>query len=85
VDARHKAGHDDLANWLAFESGSGRGVSSDACRRFPQTIPAQAILARIDRHRQPGGFLRTPARPRQAAGEFRSAAGTGEAARGRNF
>jgi hypothetical protein len=53
------------------------------CRRLAQAIPAQAILTLIDRHRQPRGFLGAPARPRETAGEFRSAAGTGEAARGR--
>jgi hypothetical protein len=52
--------------------------------RLPQTIAAQAILA-IEGHRQAGDFLGTPARPGQAAGEFRSASGTGEAARGRIF
>jgi hypothetical protein len=49
---------------------------------LPQALPAQAILA-IDRHRQARGFLGAPARSRRAAGEFRAAAGTGEAARTR--
>jgi hypothetical protein len=53
-------------------------------RSLPQTIAAQAILG-IDRHRQAGNLLGTPARPSQAAGEFRSAPGTGEAARGLDF
>ena len=48
-------------------------------RHLPQAIPAQAIPA-LHRHRQPRGFLGAPARPRRAAGEFRSAGGTGEAA-----
>jgi len=54
-------------------------------RHLAQTIPAQAILALLNRHRQPGGFPGAPARPRQAAGELRSASGTGEAAGDRNF
>jgi hypothetical protein len=56
-----------------------RGVCS-----LPQTIAAQAVLA-IDRDRQAGDFLGTPARSGQAAGELRSASGTGEAARALNF
>jgi hypothetical protein len=48
-------------------------------RHLPQAIPAQAIAA-IEWHRQAGGFLGAPARPRQAAGEFRSAAGTSQPA-----
>jgi hypothetical protein len=52
--------------------------------RLLQTIAAQAILA-IHWHRQAGDLLGTPARPGQAAGEFRSAAGTGEATRGKIF
>jgi hypothetical protein len=55
-----------------------------SARHLPQAIPAQAIAA-VDRHRQAGGFLVAPAWPCQAAGEFRSAAGTGEAAGGRIF
>jgi len=47
---------------------------------LPQAIAAQAIAA-IDRHRQDGGFLGAPARSRQAAGEFRSAAGASQPAR----
>jgi hypothetical protein len=59
--------------------------NAHVCRRsLAQTIPAQAIRA-IERHRQAGGFLGAPARPRQAAGEFRSAAGTAKAARGWYF
>jgi hypothetical protein len=54
------------------------------CRGFAQTIRAQAVLA-VERHRQPRGFLGAPARSRQAAGEFRSASGTAQAARGRHF
>jgi len=53
-------------------------------RHLPQAIPAQAIAA-IEGHRQAGGFLGAPARPRQAAGEFRSAAGTSQPARDRIF
>jgi hypothetical protein len=53
-------------------------------RSLPQAIAAQAILA-IDRHRQARNFLGAPARPRQAAGEFRSAPGTGKASRGLDF
>ena len=55
-----------------------------ARRRLPQTVPAQTILAVI-RHRQAGRVLGAPAWPRQAAGEFRAASGTDEAARGRNI
>jgi hypothetical protein len=55
-----------------------------ALRGLAQTIAAQAILA-IERHRQARGFFGTPAGTCQAAGEFRSAPGTGEAARGLNF
>jgi hypothetical protein len=40
---------------------------------LPQAIAAHAIAA-IERHRQPRHFLGAPARSRQAAGEFRSAA-----------
>jgi hypothetical protein len=55
------------------------------CRRhLSQAVAAQAIAA-IERHRQPPGFLGAPARPGQAAREFRSAAGTSEAARGWRF
>jgi len=53
-------------------------------RHLPQAIPAQAILA-INRFRQPRAFLRAPARSVKAAGEFRSAHGTGEASSGRHF
>jgi hypothetical protein len=53
-------------------------------RLLPQTLPAQAIAA-IGRHRQAGGFLGAPAWTRETAGEFGSAAGTGEAARGGDF
>jgi hypothetical protein len=49
-------------------------------RRLAQAIAAQAIAA-IDRHRQDEVFLGAPARPRDVAGELRSASGTGEAAR----
>jgi hypothetical protein len=56
----------------------------NVCRRFPQAIAAQAVLA-VERHRQSRGFLGAPARPREAAGELRSASGTGEAAGGRHF
>ncbi len=53
-------------------------------RSLPQTIAAQAIPA-IDGNRQAGNFFGAPARPGQIAGEFRSASGTSEAARGLNF
>jgi hypothetical protein len=53
-------------------------------RRLAQAIPAQAILS-PDRHRQARGFLGAPARACQAAGEFRSAAGTGETAGAGDF
>jgi hypothetical protein len=53
-------------------------------RDLPQAIPAQAILAG-DRHRQLYGLLGAPARACRIAGEFRSAAGTGKAARRRIF
>jgi len=53
-------------------------------RRPAQAVAAQAVIA-ADRYRQAGGFLGAPARPRQAAAEFRSASGTDEAARGRHF
>jgi hypothetical protein len=53
-------------------------------RSLAQTIAAQAILA-IERHRQARNFFGAPAGTGQAAGEFRSAPGTGEAARGLNF
>jgi isochorismate synthase EntC len=55
-----------------------------ALRGLAQAIAAQAILA-IERHRQARDFFGTPAGTCQAAGEFRSAPGTGEAARGLNF
>jgi hypothetical protein len=58
------------------------GMCFSCC--LAQAIPAQAVLAVIG-HRQAGGFFGAPARPRQAAGEFRSASGTSETARGRNF
>jgi hypothetical protein len=75
---QNKPGHDAQAAHCLFDS-------VDVCRRsLAQTIPAQAIPA-IERHRQAGGFLGAPARPRQAAGEFRSAAGTAKAARGWYF
>ena len=51
-------------------------------RRLAQAFAAQAILA-LARHRQPRGLLHAPALAVECAGEFRSAAGTGEAARGR--
>jgi uncharacterized protein (DUF1800 family) len=51
-----------------------------SARRLPQTLPAQAILS-LDRHRQPGGFLRAPAIAREVAAELGAAAGAGEAAR----
>jgi len=44
---------------------------------LPQAIAAQAIAA-IGWHRQPRHFLGAPACFRQAAGEFRSAAGTSQ-------
>jgi len=53
------------------------------CRQLAQAIAAQAILAGIDRHRQPHGLVGAPARLREATAEFRSASGTGEAARRR--
>jgi 3-mercaptopyruvate sulfurtransferase SseA len=46
---------------------------------LPQAIAAQAIAA-IERHRQPRHILGAPARFSQAAGEFRSAAGTSQPA-----
>jgi hypothetical protein len=59
-------------------------VACGRLRHLPQTIPAQAVPA-LHRHRQPRGFIGAPARPRRAAGEFRSATGTGEAAGHRIF
>jgi hypothetical protein len=53
-------------------------------RCLAQAIAAQAIPA-VDRHRQDCGFLGTPAGSRDVAGEFRSASGTGEAARAGGF
>jgi hypothetical protein len=53
-------------------------------RHLPQAIAAQAIAA-VEGHRQPRHFFGAPARSPEAAGEFRSAAGTDEAARGRIF
>jgi hypothetical protein len=50
------------------------------CRQLAQAIPAQAIFAGSNRRRQAHGLLGAPARSRQAAIEFRSASGTGEAA-----
>jgi len=50
----------------------------------PQAVPAHAVAA-IDRHRQPHGLFGAPARARRVAGEFSSAAGTGEAARAPSF
>jgi hypothetical protein len=52
-------------------------------RKLAQAIAAQAILTHGNRHRQAHRFLGAPARLRQAAIEFRSASGTGEAANGR--
>jgi hypothetical protein len=49
-------------------------------RHLPQAIAAQAIAV-VARHRQPRHFLGAPARFRQAAGEFRAAAGTSQPAR----
>jgi hypothetical protein len=73
-----------LVGWFRARF-SGRCVSRGVSRRrLAQTIAAQAIPA-IDRHRQADNFLGAPARPGPAAGEFRSASGTGEAARGRSF
>ena len=46
---------------------------------LPQAVAAQAIAA-IKRHRQSRDFLGAPACFRQAAGEFRSAAGTSQPA-----
>jgi hypothetical protein len=60
------------------------GMESNLSRRLAQAIAAQAIAA-VDRHRQDGVFLGTPARSRDVAGEFRSASGTGEAARAGGF
>src|SRR4030081_1178850 len=73
---RDKPGHDVETPCCLFD-----GVY---VRHLPQAIPAQAIAA-IDRHRQTRDFLGAPAWPWQAAGEFRSASGTGEAAGGRSF
>jgi hypothetical protein len=50
---------------------------------LPQTFPAQAVLAFVNRHRQAKGFFGAPARPAEAAGKFRSASGTSKAARDR--
>jgi hypothetical protein len=53
-----------------------------------QTIPAQAVLLpaaisvlTLDRHRQTHGFVHAPAGLAEAARKYRSAGGTGEAAR----
>jgi hypothetical protein len=74
VDARDKPGHDaEMASCL-FDS-----VSD--CRRLAQTVAAQAVVAPVHRHRQAHRFLGAPARPRRAAGEFRTASGTGKPAR----
>jgi hypothetical protein len=76
VDGRDKPGHDVETPRCLFDS--------VYVRHLPQAIPAQAIAA-LNRHRQPRGFLGAPARPCRAAGEFRSATGTSEAARNRIF
>jgi hypothetical protein len=52
--------------------------------RFPQAFTAETIVA-FDRHRQARGFLGAPACTAWAAGEYRSAGGTSEAARGGAF
>jgi hypothetical protein len=54
--------------------------SAYICHHLPQAIGAQAVPA-IARHRQPRDFLGAPARFRQAADEFRAAAGTSQPAR----
>jgi hypothetical protein len=72
VDGRNKSGHDAEMLCSLFN-----GMNA---RHLPQTIPAQAIAA-VCWHRQPRIFLGAPALPRQAAGKFCSATGTGEAAR----
>jgi hypothetical protein len=78
VDGRDKPGHDvEIAPCLLD--------SLRVARRLPQALAAQAILGLIARHRQAGTFLGAPARSRQAAGEFRSASGTGEAPGRRHF
>jgi len=51
---------------------------------LPQAIAAQAIAA-VDRHWQDEGLLGAPTWSRDVAGEFRSASGTGEAARASVF
>jgi hypothetical protein len=60
------------------------GMESNLSRRLAQAIAAETIAA-VGRHRQDCGFLGTPARSRDVAGEFRSASGTGEAARAGGF
>ena len=52
--------------------------------RFPQAFTAETVFA-FDRHRQARGFLGAPACTAWTAGEYRSAGGTSEAARGRAF
>jgi len=52
--------------------------------RFLVADDGYRLLA-LDRHRQPRGFLGAPAGSRHAAGEFRAATGTGEAARCRRW
>jgi hypothetical protein len=49
-------------------------------RHLLQTRAAQTILA-FDRHRQAQGFLGAPAGAAWTASEYRSASGTGKAAR----
>jgi hypothetical protein len=51
---------------------------------LPQTISADAIAA-IARHGKARRLLGAPAGPTEAAGEFRSAAGTGKPARDSHF
>jgi hypothetical protein len=78
VDGRDKPGGHDVENTPPlFDRAYVR-------HHLPQAIPAQAIAA-VERHRQPCNFLGAPAWSRQAAGEFCSAAGASEAARGRIF
>jgi hypothetical protein len=78
VDGRDKPGHDDGIARRLFHS-------LRVSRSLPQALAAQAILGLIARQRQAGTFLGAPARSRQAAGEFRSASGTGEAPGRRHF
>jgi hypothetical protein len=63
---------------------SGLRTGRRNARQLPQTFTAQAVAA-LRRHRQLCGLLGAPAIAGEVAGEFRSAAGAGEAARGWNF